>query len=324
MKYRDFGKTGIKVSEIGFGTWAIGGNSHGMSYGPTDDKASTDAVMKALDLGLNFFDTADVYGWGHAEELLGKCFRGRRDRIILAAKVGADFYQGTGFQTFTPEYIRFALEKSLARLQTDYLDVYQLHNPPLKLLGNEATYATLKELKKEGKIRAWGVSVFTAVEGITAINVGHPDCLQIAYNIFSFRPAEQLFPLAFEKGCAIIAREPLANGFLTGKYKAGKPFRFAAGDMRKSWPDDYIKARIEAAAQLGFLERVGQSLPQAALRYSLSEASVSTVIVGIKTSEQADENIEAVQTGLTETELSKIREMQARGFKPEREIWRES
>ena len=263
MQYRDFGKTGIKVSEIGFGCWAIGGNSHGNSYGPTLDKTSTDAINKALELGLNFFDSADVYGWGHSEELLGKTLRGKRDRVIIATKVGADFYQGHGFQTFTPEYIRFALEKSLSRLQTDYIDVYQLHNPPIKLLSREDTYETMKELKKEGKIRAFGVSVFTPTEGVTALNVGKPDCLQITYNIFSWRAEEQLFPLAYEHGCAIIAREPLANGFLTGKYDS-KP-RFAAGDFRKSWPLEYIQARAEAARQLNFLKYADQTMAQAAL-----------------------------------------------------------
>lgn len=285
-----------------------------MSYGPTDDKNSLDALNKAFDLGLNFFDTADVYGWGHAEELLGKCFKGKRDKVILATKVGADFYQGTGFQTFTGEYIRFALDKTLTRLKTDYLDVYQLHNPPLKLLGNESTYETMRELKKEGKIRAWGVSVFTPVEGVTAINVGHPDCLQIAYNIFSFRPEEQLFPLAYEQGCAIVAREALSNGFLTGKYKPNQPVRFAAGDMRKNWPEEYIHNRIETASQLGWLAHIDQTISQAALRYALSDPAVSSVVVGCKTIEQVEENLLASGQGLKPDELSRIKEMQLQGF----------
>ncbi|MCA0315981.1 MAG: aldo/keto reductase [Candidatus Melainabacteria bacterium] len=317
MKYRDFGKTGIKVSEIGFGTWPIGGNSHGMSYGPTDDKVSTDALNRALDLGINFFDTADVYGWGHAESLLGKCFRGKRDRIILAAKVGADFYQGQGFQTFTPEYISFALDKTLGRLRTDYLDVYQLHNPPLKLLNNPAIYEKLKELKREGKIRSWGVSVFSDVEGIAAINVGQPDCIQIAYNIFSFRPSEKLFPLANEKGCAIIARECLANGFLTGKYKNSNLVRFAAGDMRRSWPPEYIRARIEATERLQFLVREKQTMGQAALRFALGESAVSTALAGMKLPEQVDENVEACLESLSEEELKHLTELQLTGFKKE-------
>ncbi len=312
MQYRDFGKTGIKVSEIGFGCWAIGGNSHGNSYGPTIDKNSIDAVNRALDLGLNFFDTADVYGWGHSEELLGKTLRGKRDRVVLATKVGADFYQGHGFQTFTPEYIRYALEKSLTRLQTDYIDVYQLHNPPIKLLSREETFAPLKELKKEGKIRAFGVSVFTPVEGVTALNVGKPDCIQITYNIFSWRAEEQLFPLAFESGCAIIAREPLANGFLSGKYET-KP-RFAAGDFRKNWPLEYIQARAEAARQLNFLKHTEQTMCQGALRFALADRSVTCTVVGMKDIEMVEENLAASGSALSREEVRLVRALQANGF----------
>ena len=314
MKYRDFGNTGIKVSEIGFGCWAIGGNSHGNSYGPTTDKSSTDAINKALELGLNFFDTADVYGWGHSEELLGKALRGKRDRVVIATKVGADFYQGTGFQTFTPDYIRFALEKSLTRLNTDYIDVYQLHNPPMKLISKEETYATLRELKKEGKIRAFGVSVFTPIEGITAINVGQPDCVQITYNIFSCRPEEQLLPRAYETGCAIIAREPLANGFLTGKYDTAP--KFTAGDFRKNWPMEYIQARSDATRELSFLKKNGQqSMAQAALKYPLMAQAVSTVIVGLKDVEMVEENLAASDAGpLSAEEVKQIHELQAVGF----------
>ncbi len=313
MKYRDFGNTGIKVSEIGFGCWPIGGNSHGNSYGPTTDKCSIDAVNKAIELGLNFFDTADVYGKGHSEELLGKALRGKRDRVVLATKVGADFYQGTGFQTFTPDYIKFALEKSLTRLNTDYIDVYQLHNPPMKLISKEETYSTLRDLKKEGKIRAFGVSVFTPVEGITAINVGQPDCIQITYNIFSCRAEEQLLPRAFEVGCAIIAREPLANGFLTGKYDTAP--KFAAGDFRKNWPLEYIQARSDAARKLAFLDRNGsQSLTQAALKYPLLDQAISTVIVGMKDPEMVEENLAAADSALTADEIKQIRALQAVGF----------
>jgi len=315
MNYRDFGKTGIKVSEIGFGCWAIGGNKYGQSYGPTNDKESIEALNRALDLGLNFFDTADVYGRGHSEELLGKALKGKRDRVVLAAKAGADFYQGAGFQTFTGDYIRFAIEKSLLRLKTDYIDVYQLHNPPLRLLNREDLYDPLIELKKEGKIRAWGVSIFTPVEGITAINVGKPDCLQVTYNIFSFRAEQQLFHKAFETGCAIIAREPLANGFLTGKYETHP--QFGAGDFRKNWPIEHIQARSEAARKLNFLDKAEQrSLGQAAIQYALADRAVSTAIVGMKTADQVEENLAAVdKPALTMAELKQINALQTSGFK---------
>jgi len=134
MRRRPLGKTGLQVSEIGFGAWAIGGNAHGNSYGPTDDAKSVAAVQKAVDLGVNFFDTADVYGWGHSEEVLGKALEGRRDQVLLATKVGGDFYHGQVRANFDPGYIAFALGRSLHRLRTDHVDLYQLHNPPAEMM----------------------------------------------------------------------------------------------------------------------------------------------------------------------------------------------
>jgi aryl-alcohol dehydrogenase-like predicted oxidoreductase len=290
MRYREFGNTGMKVSEIGFGAWAIGGNAHGNSYGHTDDRVSLEAVLRALDLGCNFFDTADVYGFGHSEEILGKVTRHNRDRMILASKVGADFYSGAAQQCFEPAYIRTALEKSLERLDTDYLDIYQLHNPPLKLIERLETYSVLLDLKREGKIRAWGISIFDPVEGLTALKIAQPDCLQVVYNIFSPKAAQELFPRAAQKNCAIIAREPLANGFLTGKYRHDS--KFTAGDIRNYWPHDYIAARAQAAASLLPLLK-GRSLAQLSLQFALSPKAVSTVIAGIKTPEQCQENLQA-------------------------------
>lgn len=321
MNYRDFGNSGIKVSEVGFGGWAIGGNEHGNSYGPTDDKVSIEAINKALELGCNFFDTADVYGFGHSEVLLGKALKNKRDRAIIATKVGSDFYQGGGFQTFTPEYVRFALEKSLDRLQTDYVDVYQLHNPPLRLLKKESTYTILQDLKREGKIRAWGLSVFDPIEGLTALGVTQPDCLQITFNIFNSRPSEKLLPSAYASGCAIIAREPLANGFLTGKFAPGSETEFndasfEEGDIRQSWPMDYVLARIEASKRLNFLHIAEKrTLAQAAIKYVLSMKEVSVTIPGTKTPRQAEENFAASDLKpLSQAELTEISSLAKRSF----------
>jgi aryl-alcohol dehydrogenase-like predicted oxidoreductase len=320
MKYRDFGNTGIKVSEVGFGGWGIGGNEHGHSYGPTDDKLSLEAINKALDMGCNFFDTADVYGFGHSEELLGKALKSKRDRVIIATKVGSDFYQGGGFQTFTEEYIRFALEKSLDRLQTDYIDVYQLHNPPVRLLTKEETYGVLNALKREGRIRAWGVSILDPIEGLACLSTAQPDCIQIPVNIFNARPRESLLPTAFAAGCAVIAREPLANGFLTGKFADNPRLEFEEGDVRKNWPPDYIRARIEAAQRLVFLEKEKRSLTQAAIKFVLSMKEVSVTIPGTKTAEHAEENMGSSDLKpLSATELKEIETLAKRNFDlPER------
>jgi aryl-alcohol dehydrogenase-like predicted oxidoreductase len=314
VKYRDFGKTGLKVSEIGFGSWAIGGNEHGNSYGPTDDKVSIDAIHKAIDLGCNFFDTADVYGWGHSEDLLGKALKGKRDRLIIATKVGGDFYQGAGYQTFTSDYIRFAFEKSLKRLKTDYIDVYQLHNPPLRILNKPETYEVLQELKKEGKIRAWGVSIFDPIEGLTALKIGQPDSIQVSFNLFNIKPAEELFPKANDVGCAIIVREALANGFLTGKYEPGAAFE--NGDIRHNWPKDYVLARTLATQKLKFMARNNRSMTQSALRYALLNELIAVVLVGAKTAEQIEENLRASEAPVfSPDELQDIAALQQNGFK---------
>lgn len=314
MKYRDLGRTGIKVSEVGFGAWAIGGNRHGNSYGATDDKESIEAVEKALELGCNFFDTADVYGWGHSEELLGKVFRARRDRIVVATKVGSDFYQGYGFQTFDEEYIRFALDKSLERLQTDYIDLYQLHNPPASVIENEQTYGVFLKLKNEGKIRAWGVSARNSRDAQIALMVAKPDSIQVPFNIFSTGPEQDVFPLADQVGCAIIAREPLSNGFLTGKYDLESTF--APGDIRKNWPRDFINARVKASEKLTFLARDGsRSLAQAAIQWVLQSSRVSAVIPGIKTPEHAVEDLNApASPRLTREELSEVEQLRKQKF----------
>lgn len=313
MNYRDFGKTGIKVSELGFGAWGIGGNEHGNSYGSTDDKVSIEAINKAFDLGCNFFDTADVYGRGHSEELLGKTFKGKRDKVIIATKVGSDFYQGPGFKSFSPDYIRFALEKSLERLRTDYIDVYQLHNPPIKKLNDPSTYQIMQELKREGKIRAWGVSVFDPLEGLAALKTGQPDSLQVAFNLFASRPYELLFNQAQEMGCAIIAREVLSNGFLTGKYT--EQCEFETGDIRSSWPRKFINARVLAANNIARVFAGKRSVLEVSLQFVLDNKQVSVALIGVKTPEQALEDFSIDKTTpLNEDETALLGQLQSANF----------
>src|SRR5256712_7670966 len=166
MKTRTLGRTGLTVSEIGFGAWAIGGNAHGNSYGPTDDELSLAAIGRALELGCNFFDTADVYGHGHSEDLLGQALRGHRSEVIIATKVGGDFYHGTPRMNFNSDYLEFALGKSCERLGTDYIDLYQLHNPPIQLIKDGRIFKILDRLKASGKIRHYGISIHDPQEGL--------------------------------------------------------------------------------------------------------------------------------------------------------------
>jgi aryl-alcohol dehydrogenase-like predicted oxidoreductase len=314
MKYRDFGKSGLKVSEVGFGGWAIGGDSHGNSYGRTDDKTSLLAIQKAIELGCNFFDTADVYGWGHSETLIGQAIKGKRERVLIAAKVGGDYLSGAHVQNFSRDYVRQALERSLQRLGTDYVDVYQLHNPPLRLIAQEGTYEILKILKQEGKVRTWGLSIFDPTEGLVALKVTQPDSLQVTYNLFNPRASEVLFQGAQEAGCAIIAREVLANGFLTGKYDENAQFEQA--DFRSQWRRDFVVARAVGARKLSFLAKVGQrNLAQASIRFVLQDSAVAVALTGVKTNEQAEENFRTSDTAvLSKAELAAIKRLQDNSF----------
>lgn len=306
MKHRVLGRTELRVSEIGFGAWAIGGNQYGNSYGSTDDKTSLRAVQRAVELGCNFFDTADVYGHGHSEELLGKALEGVRSEVYIATKVGGDFYSGQTRMNFSPEYIEFACEQSLKRLRTDYIDLYQLHNPTLELIREGKIFDVMDRLKEKGKIRYYGVSIHDPQEGIEAIATEKPDTIQVVYNIFNQQAAKELFPLALEKNVGIVAREPLANGFLTGKYS--KNSEFEVGDIRHYWPRKLIEARSELAITLrDFLSKNDRTLTQSALKFVLEEKAVSTVIPGAKTESQVEENLSAShREGLTETEIAEL------------------
>ena len=313
MKYRTLGKTGLKVSEVGFGAWAIGGNAFGNSYGPTDDKTSVSAVKKALDLGCNFFDTADAYGHGHSEQLLGEAIEGSREEVFIATKAGADFYHDPPRLDFNADYLDFALTKSCERLRTDYVDLYQLHNPPIQLLRNGMIFQGLEKLKEANRIRHYGISIHDPQEGILAIKNGHPATIQVVFNVLRQEAKNHLFQLAQENDVAIIAREPLANGFLTGKYTDDSSFQ--KGDIRFNFPRNYFHGLVSAANQLNFLTSSTRTLAQACIRFVLDHKHVSTVIPGSKTSEQVIENLRASEmTSLTGEDLLRIRILREQGF----------
>ncbi len=313
MKYRVLGKTGLKVSEVGFGAWAIGGNAHGNSYGPTDDKLSLATIGKALELGCNFFDTADVYGHGHSEELLGQALRGCRSEVIIATKAGGDFYHGTPRMNFNSDYLEFALGKSCERLGTDYVDLYQLHNPPVQLIKDDRIFKILDRLKASGKIRHYGISIHDPQEGLLAMRAGELGAIQVAFNILRQEAKNQLFREATKNNVGIIAREPLANGFLGGKLKAESTF--PKGDIRHNFPPDYISQLTLAADQLRFLESNTRTLAQAALRFILDHKDISTVIPGAKTPDQVDEDFASSESPqLTGEELLRIKFLRQQAF----------
>ena len=313
MRRQPLGRTGLAVSEIGFGAWAIGGNAHGNSYGATSDSTSIDAVQRAVELGVNFFDTADVYGWGHSEEVLGLALKGRREDVLLATKVGGDFYHSGVRMNFDPGYLAFALDRSLQRLQTDHVDLYQLHNPPAELMGDPASYEVLDALKGEHKIDHYGVSVHEPVEALLCLEAGKPEVLQIPFSLFRQEWIDEVFSEARRAGVGIIAREPLGNGFLTGTIRPGATF--PAGDVRHQWPPSMIAGRAMAAEHLSFLAQSNRTMAQAALRFVLAFPEVSVAIPGAKTIDQVEENVAAAEVpSLTEAEIRRARTLYAKDF----------
>lgn len=314
MKHRVLGSTGLNVSEIGFGCWAIGGDRFGNSYGATDDDVSIMALKRAVELGVTFFDTADVYGHGHSEELLGKALKEQRRNVIIATKVGGDFYHRIN-RNFDPGYVRFALDQSLKRLGIDCIDLYQLHNPSLGQI-NEDTVAVFRDLQKEGLIKHWGISVLNADEGVHAIKTVKPEVIQVVYNVCYQEAAQELFALAKEANIGIIAREPLANGFLTGKYDEATEFR--SGDIRKDVLDrQQVIAYTRTARRVReLLAERKESLTQLALKFVLHQEAVSVTIPGAKSPSQIAENTSASEIpSLQPSELARLRALQALAVK---------
>lgn len=309
MNYRTLGRTQLQISEIGFGCWAIGGTS----YGPTQDDQSLKALEAARENGVNFYDTADTYGHGHSEELVARFLKGKpRDEIILATKVGWDFYHGGGKKNFDPDYLRFACEESLKRLKVEALDIYQLHNPSLELIRRGEIVGVLDDLKKQGKVRFLGISIHTEEEGLAAMEDPRVDTLQLVFNLLEQRMAENVLPEAVKKNSGIIVREPLACGLLTGKYKADHEFH--KQDHRRRFTRDHLEMelkKIETLKAVLATERL--SLARAALEYTLDMEGVSTVIPGAKTPEQVLENVQASKDPKLRTQESfQLREIYRR------------
>ncbi|HEX3972037.1 MAG TPA: aldo/keto reductase [Stellaceae bacterium] len=298
MHSRPLGRSGLSVSEIGFGAWGIGGRTAGeTSYGDTDDRRSLAALDRALDLGITFYDTAPAYGDGHSEALIGEAFARRRDRVVIATKAGLPRFGEAS--DFSPAALRDSLEGSLRRLKTDYVDLFQLHNPPPDLFSAAPeSYAALEDLRRAGKIRAIGVSVKSPAEAL-AIFTGHAvAAVQLNLNMLDVRAIETgLLEHAAAAGVAIIARTPLCFGFLSGAVTAAT--EFPPGDHRRAWPRAQIERWVKGAAtmQAATEAPANQSQSQAALRFCLSFPAVATVIPGILSPEEALENAAASDFG---------------------------
>lgn len=297
MKYRALGRTGLSVSEIGFGAWGIGGRTSGTtSYGDTDDRISLAALGQALECGITFFDTSAAYGNGHSEALIGQAFAGRRDKVMIATKAGYDSWDRP--PDFSADAVVASVEKSLARLCSDYIDLLQLHNPPAEALRDESLRTALARLQADGKIRAWGVSAKSPAEAIEALAEFDAPVVQANFNMMDVRALDSgLLAEAERRGAGFIGRTPLCFGFLSGTI--GRDTAFAPGDHRLGWSRAQLDNWIDGASDL--LQAVeaapGTAGARAALRFCLAFPAISTVIPGILTPEEADQNAAASVAG---------------------------
>ncbi|MBI3615415.1 MAG: aldo/keto reductase [Candidatus Omnitrophica bacterium] len=295
MKYRELAKTGLKVSEIGFGVWTVSTTW----WGVKEESIGVSLLQKAFDLGINFFDTADTYGNGLGETILVKALGPHRDKILIGTKVGYDFYHHTGRrgqeelpQDFSPDYLEFALNESLKRLGTDWIDLYQLHNPRIDVIQRTEVFETLEKLKRAGKIRAYGVALGPAInarqidEGKAAIETRRVDSVQIIYNLLEQMLGLDLFPIGRQGQSSFLVRVPHASGLLDGTVRPETTFtendhryhRVSTDEKKRQWQEEGLK-KVE---QLKFLTgETGRTLGQAALKFILSEPSVSSVLPNI-------------------------------------------
>jgi aryl-alcohol dehydrogenase-like predicted oxidoreductase len=326
MQYRSFGKLGWTVSEVGFGAWAIGGDM----WGPQDDAESVRALHRAIDLGVNFIDTAQGYGKGHSEELIGRVLRERSERLYVATKVPA--VPGTPWplphdadpdEYFPASYIIERCTESLRRLRRDYIDVYQFHTWSSAFNTQGQWCDAMQRLKRDGMIRAIGVSVPDTDPDcvIGALALGRVDAVQAIYNIFDQTPTRNLFPVCQKLGIGVIVRVPFDEGALTGKYTANTTF--PDGDVRRH----YFRGRnlsltVTKVEEIRtFKHRNHPQMPMAeyALRFCLSHPAVSTVIPGIRTVMQSEANIAASDgRGLDSAEIADLK-----NFAWRKDFWHE-
>ncbi len=313
MHYRRFGRTAWDVSEIGFGAWAIGGG-----WGPQADAESLAALHKALDLGLNFIDTAAGYGGGHSEQLIGQALKQRRERIFVATKT-PPMPNGpwppspycTAAERYPEKYIRENVEERLRNLQTDCLDLLQLHTWTRAWNANPEPLAVLRKLQQEGKIRAIGVSTPEHDQNcvIDLMRQGWVDAVQVIYNIFEQEPAAELLPVAQACNVGIIVRVVFDEGSLTGKWT--KDTVFPENDFRRNYfAGDRLARTLERVERVRTsLADSGLTLPQAALTFALAHPAVSTVIPGIRSVAQAEANCAASALApLSESLLAALRQ----------------
>jgi aryl-alcohol dehydrogenase-like predicted oxidoreductase len=319
MEKRLLGRSGIEVSALGLGCWAIGGpfwrDGEPVGWGEVSDEESIQAIRRARDLGINFFDTADVYGAGHSETVLAKALAGERDQVVIATKFGNVFVEETRQvigRNYTKDYIRKACEASLRRLNTDYIDLYQLHPKEVEPADALQVCETLEELVQEGKIRFYGWSTDDPARAKMFGKSGHYTAVQHHLNLFEDNPA--MLEVCEALDLASIDRGPLARGLLTGKFNHDS--KMPADDVRHKWDfkSGVLAERIRHLNELhGILTEDGRTLTQAALGWLWARSDRTIPIAGFKTVEQVNENAGAQRYGkLSEKQMKSIEEILGR------------
>jgi aryl-alcohol dehydrogenase-like predicted oxidoreductase len=323
MQYRTLGNTDLRLSAVGFGVWTVSTSW----WGVTDEALGVDLLRKAHELGVTFFDTADTYGNGRGETIMAEALGDVRDDIVIGTKFGYDWethgQERTGHkelpQDFSPAFVRRACEESLRRLNTDRIDIYQLHNPRLPAIQRDDLFETLEALKSEGKVRNYGAAIGPDIgweeEGMACMRERRVPSMQIIYSILEPDPARAFFPVAEEHGTGLLSRVPHASGLLDGTYTPG--MKFDESDHRAHRKREWLETSLRKVSQLDFLhgEGTGRTIGQAAIQFVLAQPAITTVLPNILNEQQLREFVEAVDTPpLTDDELARIADLHEHNF----------
>ena len=321
MKYRNLGGTDISVSEVGFGVWTV---STGW-WGEVVEDRSVRLLRQAHERGINYFDTADTYGSGKGETLLADAFGHMRDRVVISTKIGYDFYNHTARrgqqerpQDWSEDFLRFALEQSLKRLDTDYIDFLQLHNTKMDAAENDELFALMESFKEEGKIRAYGAALGPKIgwrdEGVKMMRERDLAGVQMIYNILEQDPGRDLIETARDTNTSLVVRVPHSSGMLEGKYDENTTF--GQNDHRRHRPKEWLTTGLKKVERLSFLTESGErTLGQAALKFVLASPEVISTLPNIYGEQQIEEFAATSETpDLSPEEISRVAKLYEDNF----------
>jgi aryl-alcohol dehydrogenase-like predicted oxidoreductase len=316
VRYRELGRTGLQVSEIGIGAWGIGGimivNGRANSYGAADDAEGIRMIQWGLDQGINFVDVAPAYGFGHSEELVGQALKGRRDKVILETKVGEHFVDGQQLWRFDPPFVRDAIDQSLKRLQTDYIDSYVLHLPSAGGVSTEQALEAIETARASGKVRFVGASIYGNEQGVELVESGRCDVIQQMVNLLQPEAAQTFLPTAAKHGVGVVARQIIFKGLLTDAVT--RDTVFAPTDLRSRYSKDDLRAIFDRIDEFSFLWADGKRRRiEAAIQYALSLPAVGTVICGALTQQELADAVAAGDAApFTDEEIARVADIQQR------------